>query len=216
MLVDQAHTNFHTATGRYLPFAETLRRDGYLVEGSADAFAPEVLRSARVLVVANARQPIGPNEVTAVRDWVANGGSLLLITDHPPFVEPAMELGKAFGIRLRNAAATGDFAAAGRLTFRRSDGILKDHPITQGIDQVVTFTGSSFQIETPNPVPLEGHLQGAVMRFGAGRVAVFAEAAMFSAQVTGPNRSPMGMNAPIAKQNFQFLLNLMHWLTGLR
>ncbi len=26
---------------------------------------------------------------------------------------------------------------------------------------------------------------------------------------------PMGMNAPIARQNTQFLLNVMHWLTGL-
>jgi hypothetical protein len=36
---------------------------------------------------------------------------------------------------------------------------------------------------------------------------------MFSAQVTGPNRSPMGMNAPVAAQNAPFLLNVMRWLT---
>ena len=45
-----------------------------------------------------------------------------------------------------------------------------------------------------------------------GRVAVFGEAAMFSAQVTGPNRSTMGMNAPVAAQNAPFLLNVMRWL----
>jgi hypothetical protein len=37
---------------------------------------------------------------------------------------------------------------------------------------------------------------------------------MFSAQLAGPNKLPMGMNAPIARQNSQFLLNVMHWLTG--
>jgi len=37
---------------------------------------------------------------------------------------------------------------------------------------------------------------------------------MFSAQVAGAERSPMGMNATSAGENYQFLLNLMHWLSG--
>jgi hypothetical protein len=37
---------------------------------------------------------------------------------------------------------------------------------------------------------------------------------MFSAQLSGPDKAPMGMNAPVAKHNPQFLLNLMHWLAG--
>lgn len=232
VLVDEAHANFHTASGRYLPFAELLRRDGYIVKSSAERFTAENLRAGKVLVIANAQEPLTRDEVSAVHGWVADGGSLLLITDHPPFVEAAMDVGRAFGIRFRNGGAA-DLTTGGRLTFRRSNATLKDHPVTRGIDEVVTFSGSSFQIDTdgqpllvfgpqvcadrlgPNPVPLEGHLQGAVLPFGAGRVAVFGEAAMFSAQVTGPNRTPMGMNAPIAKQNVQFLLNLMHWLTRL-
>lgn len=63
-------------------------------------------------------------------------------------------------------------------------------------------------------VPVGGWLQGAVMRVGTGRVAFFGEAAMFSAQVAGPDRRPMGMNAPGAEQNFQFVLNVMRWLSG--
>jgi hypothetical protein len=46
-------------------------------------------------------------------------------------------------------------------------------------------------------------------------VAVFGEAAMFTAQVSGANRRPMGMNDPGAPENAQFLLNVLHWLTGL-
>jgi hypothetical protein len=38
---------------------------------------------------------------------------------------------------------------------------------------------------------------------------------MFSAQVQGPNRLPMGMNDPAAPQNPQFLLNVLHWLSRL-
>ena len=60
----------------------------------------------------------------------------------------------------------------------------------------------------------DGMLQGAVFHLGNGRVAVFGEAAMFSAQVTGPERLPMGMNAPYAAGNPQFVLNTLHWLVG--
>jgi len=37
---------------------------------------------------------------------------------------------------------------------------------------------------------------------------------MFSAQRAGPQREPMGMNTPAASRNPQFVLNVMHWLTG--
>ena len=253
VLIDEAHFNFHTATRRYLPFAELLRRDGYVVQPSAARFTAEVLEVCRVLVISNAlnenqndrNAPALPaftaQELAAVRDWVAGGGSLLLIADHPPSAGAAEDLGKAFGVRFRNGfAVRGVIEEAlrpggGRLVFRRSDGTLMDHPVTKGIDEVATFTGSSFQVDAPgqpllvfgpevysfaqrndpNPVSMKGHLQGAVLPFGKGRVAVFGEAAMFSAQLSGPTKNPMGMNAPIAKQNPQFVLNVMHWLTGL-
>ena len=57
----------------------------------------------------------------------------------------------------------------------------------------------------------DGMLQGATVRFGAGRVAAFGEAAMFTAQVD--EEGPMGMNHPEAPQNAQFVLNVLHWLT---
>jgi hypothetical protein len=51
------------------------------------------------------------------------------------------------------------------------------------------------------------------MEVGKGRVAVFGEAAMFSAQLAGPQKMPIGMNSPDATQNYQLLLNVIHWLT---
>jgi hypothetical protein len=50
------------------------------------------------------------------------------------------------------------------------------------------------------------------MKVGKGRVAVFGEAGMFTAQLTG-KKGTMGMNAPEAEQNPQLLLNVMHWLS---
>ena len=63
-------------------------------------------------------------------------------------------------------------------------------------------------------VEVGGWLQGAVKDAGKGRAAFFGEAAMFTAQVAGAERRPMGMNSPDAEQNAQFVLNLLHWLAG--
>ncbi|MBI3470619.1 MAG: hypothetical protein HY013_04620 [Candidatus Solibacter usitatus] len=51
--------------------------------------------------------------------------------------------------------------------------------------EIYSFT----QQNDPNPAPAKGYLQGAVLPFGKGRVAVFGEAAMFSAQLSGRTRS---------------------------
>ncbi|NIR50487.1 DUF4350 domain-containing protein [candidate division KSB1 bacterium] len=111
---------------------------------------------------------------------------------------------------------------------------------TEGVDSVATFIGQAFKVpETANllltlnlnfvslmpdtawvfnddtrRVRVGGWAQGAYSEFGDGRVVVFGEAAMFSAQVSGENKSPMGMNHPAAVDNRKLLLNIIHWLDG--
>lgn len=111
------------------------------------------------------------------------------------------------------------------------------------VDSVATFTGEAIRaperavslltlpegVVSLNPdtawafhagthrTDVSGWSQGAVLEAGRGRVAVFGEAAMFSAQLqTREDGSvrPMGMNAPVAGQNPAFLLNLVRWLAG--
>lgn len=264
VLVDEAHYNFHTASGRYQTFADLLRRDGYVVQASKEKFSKESLKAGKILVIANAlsqrnainwNPPFDPSftdeEIAAVREWVNDGGALLLIVDHFPMPFMVSKLAEAFGVRFYNGYALdpqSPTGGPGLLVYKRADKSLADHLITQGrsekerVDSVAAFTGSAFQIDRGEPimtflgaeaftytpkafgkppdqdtsrVPIKGWLQGAVMRAGRGRVAIFGEAAMFSAQLAGPQKSPMGMNAPIAKQNPQFLLNVMRWLSGL-
>jgi hypothetical protein len=79
------------------------------------------------------------------------------------------------------------------------------------------YEAGEFTATTPSE-SARGLLQGAVLRHGQGRVAVFGEAAMFSAQtqVLGDQVvERMGMNDPEATQNAQFVLNVLHWLSGL-
>lgn len=261
VVIDGGHNNFHTVDGRYLPFAELLRRDGYRVGGSASLFTADALKNVDVLVVANALNPVNDppkgdwtlptpsaftrDEIAAVKTWVESGGALFLIVDHMPFPGAAGDLARAFGIEFINGfAGYHDEKGIGPITFTPQNG-LKPGPWTQGrspdenVDSVVTFTGSAFYLggtarpvlqfgdgymaltpysawqftpDTPR-VPITGWCQGAVLNPGKGRVAMFGEAAMFTAQLAGPNKRPMGINAPQAKQNYRFLLNLMHWLS---
>lgn len=259
--IDEAHHNFHTATGRYQTFADLLRRDGYQVAGFNKAFTSETLKSIDVLVIANALNEknksdwslptpsaFTPEEIAAVHEWVKQGGSLFLIADHMPFPGAASDLAKAFGIEFSNGyARPGHRKPNTTDTFDTETG-LRESVITRGrneketVSKIATFGGSAFKMPaggvhvivfekdsishettkapgiTPDApkVNIEGWSQGAVLPFGQGRVAVFGEAAMFSAQLQGPQKNPMGMNAPEAKQNPQLLLNVMHWLTRVK
>jgi hypothetical protein len=260
VLVDEAHTNFHTTDGRYYAFAQLLRADGYAVRGLRETFTPTSLAGARVLVIANALNARNESdwilptpsaftreEIAAVEAWVREGGSLLLIADHHPFPGAADVLGAAFGVAMGNGFAYDSTEQQSRFRFSRGNGLLAEHAITNGrggaerVDSVDSFTGQAFRVMRGDAQPLltlgagtvllmpevawqfspltprmraDGLLHGAVLRHGRGRVAVFGEAAMFSAQLAGPDRRPMGMNDPTAPQNVQFLLNVVHWLTG--
>jgi hypothetical protein len=37
---------------------------------------------------------------------------------------------------------------------------------------------------------------------------------MFTAQLAGPNQIRMGMNNDAAPENYQLLMNIVHWLDG--
>jgi hypothetical protein len=50
--------------------------------------------------------------------------------------------------------------------------------------------------------------------FGEGIIVVFAEVAMFSAQLAGPDKIKAGMNQEMTKENYQLLLNIIHWMDG--
>lgn len=175
-------------------------------------------------------------EIETIHDWVKNGGSLLLIADHMPFAGAAQALAQSFGFKFLNCFAM-DNRRRSLERFYRGNQSLADSEITRGVDTVVTFTGSAFKIpkgaqpilalknytlslpavawqfeENTPTLPGEGFHQGAYMAYGKGKIVVMGEAAMFSAQLAGPNRNPVGLNRPEAKANNQLLINIIHWL----
>lgn len=120
------------------------------------------------------------------------------------------------------------------------DPILRGRSSSEAVSRVATFTGSAFRApDTARPLLVltgayevfmpqtawvftpqtprtsgRGLLQGAVMPVGRGRVAVFGEAAMFSAQIEESNGAKIGFSAPGAEPNKQFVLNVVRWLAG--
>jgi hypothetical protein len=252
--IDEAHYNFHTMRGRYLPFALVLEQDGYRVEGGTQLLSSKNLDSAKIFVIANALHASNQqrwtlptpsaftdDEIEAIKKWVEDGGSLFLIADHMPFPGAAEKLAKAFDVTFINGFAMKN---GGRDIFTIDDG-LNNCIITQGrneeesVTTVQTFTGQGFKIPTTaqaiitlndkykvkipdvawefnkNTPSVSGEnlVQGAYMKFGKGRIVVFGEAAMFTAQRQG--NSKIGMNEKSASQNMQLLINIIHWLDGI-
>jgi len=89
-------------------------------------------------------------------------------------------------------------------------------PVLRFLDEHYSLqpdTAWSFNSKTPRE-NLSGYYQGAVRKYGKGKVAVFGEAAMFTAQIA--NRTlKAGFNSELAPNNAQFALNVIHWLDGM-
>lgn len=371
---------------RYVAFAKLLENDGYTVDALRTAFTwidtngdgvceSGTLCGKKILVIANALHSsdtpetnwVDPilsaytaDEITALRNWVNGGGSLMLIADHYPFPGAVADLGAAFGFTMDNGyhfdpsfndvfltklfnndlakrimrqelKTTDPSPAGGTVTnvktgavsprtikddlvdvvrqvmvalgaevnslvfwsgsrptkisqgYAYGDGWLDDHPITRGrsgfsesIPYVTSFTGQSFKYAetsgqtcapvmqlgegtynlltvaqdayfgvdstdsetnlvtealTNQKVPkytanfvstanserktdCSGYLQGATITRGAGKIALFGEAGMFTAQVAADMRTQMGFNNALATPNQQFVLNTVRWLDG--
>ena len=165
VMIDEAHSNFHTVAGRYKPFADLLKSDGYNVISGNKPFQTNLLRKVQILVIANASTAGATDdrsepafteaECEAVKKWVSSGGSLLLIADHAPFGSAAeilslrfgVDMGKGFVFDLKNSAGNPT-----SLVFSAENGLLADHSLVRGrnagekVNKVVSFTGQSLSI----------------------------------------------------------------------
>jgi hypothetical protein len=150
----------------------------------------------------------------------------------------SVEMSKGFTLDTENYVK--DLSNPSILRYSRENKLLIEHSITRGrteaerINTVFAFTGQSLKgpegsvaflkladtakdrasHESTTDVPAAGRAQGLAFKFGKGRVVVLGEAGMLSAQVSGPDKRPMGMNVP-GSDNRQLALNIMHWLSGL-
>jgi len=190
------------------------------------------------------------NEINALDEWVRQGGSLFLVLDIFPFPGAIEPLTARFGIEVSNGFAVDarklpknpdSIGPAGELFFRRSDGTLADHPVTNGrdsterVDAIASIFGSAFRLP-PGAQSL--------FTFGPSSVSLLTDVAWeFSAdtpresiegwsqggllrvgkgrlaifgesgilQPHGPRFDELYPNV----QNAEFILNAFRWLSGL-
>jgi hypothetical protein len=159
VLFDEAHNNFHTASGGYKVFADLITNDGYRITPDHKPFSSELLAKYDLLVTANApakgggsKSAFTPAECDSVEKWVRAGGALLIITDHEPFGSGSEELGKRFGVDMSLRVTIDQNNRTGNaLLFSREKHQLGDHAILRGrsaaeqINRVLTFAGQSLK-----------------------------------------------------------------------
>ena len=254
--IDSAHFNYHIYKGRFAPFANVLKADGFRVNSNHSVFSNESLKRVYILVVANALHKKNeknwdlPNysaftreEIDALYNWVKHGGSLFLIADHMPWPAASSQLAEVFGFGFFNGYV--EVTGQSEQFFTKQERSLLESPVTPSdgeaaVDKVQGFLGQGFtipkdaipvlqftrpsiswmpseswQIDDKTPFFDATNLyQGAISHVGKGKIAVFGEAGMFTAQIITEEDETwkMGMNSESAEQNQQLLLNIIRWL----
>jgi hypothetical protein len=142
------------------------------------------------------------------------------------------------GTTVDAANADKEFNAPSVIVYSRENKLLQSLAITNGrsdaerVNRVLVFGGQSLKgppdseaflkladtaadkIAAPGKdASAAGRAQGLAFRLGKGRVVVLGDAAMLSAQLSGSDNQPVGMNVP-GVDNRQLTLNIIHWLSG--
>lgn len=176
IVFDEGHNNSHSISDGYAPFAQLMQNDGYRVRTNNGEFTPEGLRNANILVIVNADGGTNPKlfginlvplrkgvrgspafderEVKVIREWVENGGSLLLVADHAPFGSASAGLASVFGVTMHKGFTEvknqyRDQLDPSIIEFSSENGLLSDHAIIVGrtenerIYKIRSFTGQS-------------------------------------------------------------------------
>ncbi|MEP6610160.1 MAG: hypothetical protein ABJA83_16005 [Burkholderiaceae bacterium] len=262
--IDEAHNNAHTADGLYRPLAELLVKDGFRIRRVKSNLFHGLSDECKVFVSVNAaggrtyrvfglnlptrsrehrhESAFAPAEIDRIQSWVRDGGSLLLVADHYPYGSAASALAHALGVDMSGGLTeasnvdSADPRDHSRLSYSRENGLLRDHPITNGrspnerVRRVVTFTGQSVASDagvallvlgdsavdymrsgsTLEGRSAAGRAQCVALELGKGRVVVMAEAAALTAQIDDRGHR-FGMQLP-GNDNQQFALNTVRWL----
>ncbi|MEE8584575.1 MAG: hypothetical protein V3T83_06950 [Acidobacteriota bacterium] len=159
VLFDEGHYNFHKSEGRYKPFADLIRSDGYRITVNTSRLNRKLLDGHDILISANALglggslqmaaarlglevnltgSAFDEDECLAVESWVRQGGALLLIADHAPAGAASDSLARRFGVMMSNGFARDEqhhdpeSGKRGLLVYSRENGLLGEHPITEG------------------------------------------------------------------------------------
>jgi len=159
ILFDEGHNNIHKPGGTYKPFATLIKNDGGEIASTGKPITSEVLSGFDIYIIANARgsgdlndtPAFNEEECNTIKEWVDNGGSLLLITDHFPMGSAVERLANKFGVDMQKGLVQDSVfhdkssKDESQLEFSKTNKLLADCELTKGIEKVITFTGQSIK-----------------------------------------------------------------------
>ncbi|WP_395783696.1 hypothetical protein [Aquirufa sp.] len=170
VLFDKGHYNFIVDMGLAKPLMDVAAADGYRVHVDSLKFTKAYLAKYKMIVIFPAmpfkfgsksqvtdETTFTPDELTALHDWVSEGGSLLMFDEHAPIDKSVTPLFNKFRIQLSIGIVSDSLNYETKFTipnketllkFTRSNGLLNtDHPITQGektgeqINNIMGYSG---------------------------------------------------------------------------
>ena len=171
ILIDAGHHNFVVELGLNKPLFDVASSDGYQIKIDSMQFTKEYLSNYNIVVIWPA-MPFkfgSKNQVTdeitftideldALHDWVSNGGSLLMFSEHAPIDKSVTPLFNKFGIQLSTGIVVDSLNSDtpiempswkySFLKFTSKNGLLNtEHPVTKGekknerISNILTIGG---------------------------------------------------------------------------
>lgn len=169
ILLDGAHHNFFIQWDFIKPFSDLAKNDGYQTIVDSLNFTPEYLKRFDIVMIITAlpfdfttknevtdESTFSTKEINNLYDWVNNGGSLLVFSEHAPFDQAINPLLKRFGIEssigrtIDSINYNKEIGNTGWIEFSNQNGGLKnEHPILNGrnkeekVTRLMTFGGSA-------------------------------------------------------------------------
>ena len=254
IMFDSTHKNFFIQSHLIKPLVDLLINDGYRVSFLDKEFSKSSLSQASVLVVITAlpfdfatensaedKNTFSENELNELQNWVNNGGSLLVFSEHAPFDQAINPLLRKFDIEssIGTTVDTINYESKygpGMIKFENKN-LNTNHPIVTGkykVKKLVSFGGSallgskyenilkldesSFNVKHSTGIGPEGkgNSQGLAGMYGSGKIAAFGDSNGFTAMVFNMDDGTK-MYAGMNTEGYDwknFVLNTFRWLTN--
>ncbi len=174
VLFDAGHFNFIVHMGLANPLIDVATADGYRVTVDSMKFTKPYLSKYKMIVIFPAMPfkfgskkqvtdeiTFTSDELNALQDWVKEGGSLLMFSEHAPIDKSVTPLFNKFGIQLsigivvdsiNHDSSSKATNKESLLMFTRNNGLLNpNHPITKGerageeINKIMTYGGGGLK-----------------------------------------------------------------------
>ncbi|MFX1317902.1 MAG: Loki-CTERM sorting domain-containing protein [Promethearchaeota archaeon] len=144
VLFDDSHSPYWSFSN-YVDFTDYLTSNGYTVHWMS-TFYSNLVTAADILVISGASVPYSPAENVTIRNFVSNGGGLVLLADWTFFGDNLLPVANEFGMSHNNTHAylsdSDDGSGGGNSAITYEGSNIGVHPITTGVHEIYVDRGT--------------------------------------------------------------------------